>query len=197
MPTITELCNQLADAYEAKGVAVRENLRPGLSTTEILEIVAPLNIIVPDDVIELYQWANGHIHDDDFELHRNLCFRDNNFVSLQDAVLEYKSIQEIYGIGSTLEQDLVNLRSCLPISAFQGSWDVVACGAHLFGASMEHPVIRVFQGIDMYFHSIASMLETCIEWVSSPNWQNLKGLPAEEEMEIWKRHTPDLFQERS
>ncbi|MFZ6770383.1 hypothetical protein ACO0LM_25285 [Undibacterium sp. Di26W] len=193
MPTITELCNQLADAYEAKGVAVRENLRPGLTTTEILDIVVPLNIVLPSDVIELYQWANGHIQDDDPDLNRNLCFRDNNFASLQEAVVEYKSIQETYGLYSTLEQDRVDLQNCLPISAFQGSWDVVVCGKHLFSASMEHPVIRVFQGVDIYFHSIRSMLETCIEWVSSPNWQHLCGLPDEEEMEIWKRHNPDIF----
>ena len=196
MPTITELCNQLADAYEAKGIAVRENLRPGLTTTEILATVAPLQIIVPDDFIELYQWRNGHINEFDPDLNRNLKFRDNKFISLEEAVLEYQNVQEYYGIESTLEQDRVDLKACLPISEFQGSWDVVACGAHLFGSERDHPVIRVFQGIDMYFHSISSMLETCIEWVSSPNWKVLHGLPHEEQKEIWKRHNPDVFRER-
>ncbi|BBB68978.1 hypothetical protein UNDYM_4725 [Undibacterium sp. YM2] len=196
MPTITELCNQLADAYEAKGIAVRENLRPGLTTTEILETVAPLQIIVPDDVIELYQWRNGRIDKLDSDLDTNFCFRDNEFISLEEAVLEYQSIQEYYGLHSTLEQDRVDLKACLPISEFQGSWDVVACGAHLFGSDKDHPVIRVFHGIRMYFYSISSMLETCIEWVSSPNWKDLDGLPDEEEMEIWRRHNPDIFRER-
>ncbi len=195
MPTITELCNQLADTYEAKGINVRENLRPGLTTKEILEIVAPLQIVVPDDVIELYQWGNGHINEFDPDLHRNFKFRDNDFISLEEAVMEYESVQAYYGIHSTLQQDRVDLKACLPISSFQGSWDVVACGAHLFGSEKDYPVVRVFQGIDIYFHSISSMLVTCIEWISSPNWKVLRGLPREEEKEIWMRHNPDVFRE--
>jgi hypothetical protein len=192
MPTITELCEQLADAFEARGVRVRENLQPGLSHDAIMEIVAPLRLPLPDDVVELYQWRNGHVDDHDPQW-RHIRFRDNAFISLQRAVREYASIAGSYGADSTLHADRVDLSACIPISAFDGSWDVVACGAHLFGRRIDHPVVRVFQGIDMHFHSLPSMLQTCIAWVSSPGWSPLDGLPADEEMEIWTRHNPGIF----
>lgn len=193
MLTITELCERLADAYESKGVQVRDNLQAGLSQEDILRIAAPLKIALPDEVIELYSWRNGHIDEFDPDLFRNIRFRDNTFISLQRAVEEYSIIQSSYGVGSTLQQDRVDLTSCLPISAFEGSWDVVACGAHLFGAKFDFPVMRVFQGIEMWFNSIPAMLQTCISWVSSPNWQNLDGLPEDDEMRIWKQHNPGIF----
>jgi len=193
MFSITELCERLADAYERKGIKVRENLRPGLAEDEIRKIVSPLQIVLPDEVIELYRWRNGSIDEFDQDLYRVLSFRDNTFISLQRGVEEYQSIQATYGLDSTLHRDRVDLRACFPISSFMGSWDTVACGAHLFGNQFDHPVIRVFQGVDMYFHSIKAMLNTCIGWVSNSEWKPVQGLPDNIEMSIWTRYNPGLF----
>lgn len=181
MATITELCEQLADAYDVQGVPVRENLRPGISREDLLRAVAPLRIAVPDEVIELYSWRNGHFLEFDPDLHRNLRFRDGIFLPADRIVDEYSRIQR------------VDLRATIPISAFEGAWYVVACGAHLYGSSFDHPVVHVHQGIDMYFHSTESMLRTCIDWVSSPYWENLSSLPEDFEMAVWRRHNPGVF----
>ena len=131
MATITELCEQLADAYEVQGLPVRENLQPGISREDLLRAVAPLRIAIPDEIIELYSWRNGHFLEFDPDRHRNLRFRDGIFLPAEQIVDEYSRIQKSYGLHSTLAMDRVDLRATIPISAFEGSWDVVACGAHL------------------------------------------------------------------
>lgn len=195
MPTssvssIPALCDALVEAYASRGVAVHENLGPGLSREQILRIVAPLNITLPEGVIALYQWRNGHIEEDADDVIR---FRDNTFVSLERAVEEHAEILSSYGIDSTLEDDGVDLRASFPISAFEGSWDVVACGAHLHRSAGDHPVIRVFQGVEMYYPSVESMLRICTEWVSHPDWDPVNGLSGDAELKIWRRHVPGIF----
>lgn len=187
---ISVLCDCLADAFEAKGVAVRKNLRPGLTREGILRIVQPLKLVLPEDVIALYQWRNGH---DDESAENVLCFRDNTFLSLERAVEEFASVQSTYGADSTLQNDWVDLRACIPFSHFEGAWDVVACGAHLHRNAGDHPVIRVFQGVDLYYPSIGSMLKTCIEWVSHAQWDPMNGLPDSVVMAIWRKHAPGIF----
>jgi hypothetical protein len=52
--SIAEKCERLVAAYEAKGIAVRSNLKPGLSRDEI---VAKTAALTPASSIEL---ANIH-----------------------------------------------------------------------------------------------------------------------------------------
>lgn len=191
MGVITDLCEQLADAYTLAGVDVRANLRPGISRAEVLEALAPLRLVVPEEVIELYGWRNGHILCDDYE--RSLRFRDDPFLCIDRAVDEYADIQEYYGIHSTLDDDRIDLKAVIPISSFEGAWDVVVCGAHLHGGHMDHPVIHVHQGVTLYYHSIEAMLRTNIDWVSSPHWEQFGSLPRDVEMAIWQRHNPGIF----
>ena len=188
--TIHPLCDALADAFERKGVAVRANLSPGLAREEILRIVEPLGIALPEDVIALYEWRNGHLDEFSEDVIR---FRDNTFISLERAVEEHAQLMSIYALDSTLEEDRVDLQAALPISFFEGSCDVVACGAHLHHDAGDHPVIRVFEGIDMYYPSIESMLRICTEWVSHPDWDAADGFPGDAEMEIWQKHVPGIF----
>ncbi len=194
MASIAERCELLADAFEAKGVAVRGNLAPGLKRDEILRLVRPLNVALPEELIQLYEWKNGHVDDNGWM--PCVVFRDNVFISLERAVEQYRSIQATYGEDSILAADRIDVRAALPISLLHGSWDVVACGAHLFGTRYDHPVVRVFQGFEMYFHSIAAMLDTCTAWVSSPNWNTGEGLSELEEKEIWTRLNPGVFARR-
>ncbi len=193
---IFTLCERLADAYELQGVTVRANLRPGVSREVVLKALAPLGIAVPEEVIELYSWANGHILEEDWDHHRHVRFRDGVFLSVERIVGEYAGVQQFYGQDSTLADDRIDLRSIVPISSYEGAWNVVACGAHLSGTQFDHPVFHVHQGIDMYFHSVESMLRTCIDWVSSPHWEHLTTLPRDIEMEIWRRHNPGIFESK-
>jgi hypothetical protein len=54
-----------------------------------------------------------------------------------------------------------------------------------------HPVIGAFHGIDVYFLSIESMIETCIEWLEQPDYDLNRTAP--NELEIWQRHNPGVF----
>ena len=47
-------------------------------------------------------------------------------------------------------------------------------------------MISFFQGIDLYYDSIAAMVETAIAWVSQPDWEPYAAAP--NELAIWRRH---------
>lgn len=189
MGIITDLCERLADVYALQGVDVRANLGPGISRAEVLAALAPLRLVVPEDVIELYAWRNGHLrHDDD----RTLNFRDTPLLAMNRVVEEYVMIQKSYGMELTLQDVRVDLKATIPISTFHGAWDVVVCGAHLHGRHLDHPVIHVHQGVSLYYHSIEAMLRTSIDWVASPYFEHHSGLPDAVEMEIWERHNPGV-----
>jgi hypothetical protein len=188
---IAMLGEQLADAFEAKGVAVRTSLNPGVARDYAVGRAAALGIELPDEVVDLYEWHNGV--DDSVGDGDSIVFRDNGFISIEAAIGEFAAIQKYYGVHSTIESDQVDLKTCFPIARFEGAWYVVACGGHLHGQDMQHPVISVFQGVDLFFYSLENMLRTCISWVSHPAWKQHEGVPQGVEMEIWRKHNADIF----
>ena len=183
--TIADRCEKLVRAFEAKGVAVRANLRPGLNREEIVKKTAALGLKLPAEVIELYQWRNGHFDDDG----PTLCFRDNNFISLERALTAHADIVGSYGAAS----EDVDLEACFPIAEFDGAWYVVACGQHSFGSDKPYPVISVSEGVDLFYYSLAAMLDTCIAWVSRPEWEQYDHVPEDIETKIWKQYNPGIF----
>ena len=188
---IAILGEQLADAFEARGVPVRATLNPGLARDHVMRRAASLGIELPEDVVSLYAWRNGVAES---AAHgESMVFRDNAFISLEAAIGEYASIQKYYGVHSTIESDRVDLKACFPIACYEGAWYVVACGGHLHGQDKQHPVISVFQGVDLFFYSVESMLRTCISWVSHPQWTPHSTLPQAVEMAIWRRHNAGIF----
>lgn len=188
---IALLGEQLADAFETKGVPIRQTLRPGASRDHVIGVAAALGIELPEEVVDLYEWHNGVL--DTVADGDSLVFRDNTFISVDAASAEYASIQKYYGVHSSIESDRVDLKACFPIARFEGSWYVVACGGHLHGQAMQHPVISVFQGVDLFFYSVENMLRTCISWVSHPAWAQHAGVPQDVEMELWRKHNADIF----
>jgi hypothetical protein len=191
LPGIRDLADRLADAFEAKGVRVRDNLNPGLDRRSILQTVAPLGFALPEEVVQLYEWRNGSTNEDSGG--PAIIFRDNRFISLERAVEEREEFLKYYGVDSTLELDRVDLRACFPIGTLDGAWTTVACGRHLHPGGHPNPVINVFQGVDMHYHSVRTMLMTCMAWVVHPQWRYLYGLGPEAEMEIWQEHNPGIF----
>lgn len=194
MRSIAQLGDALCAAYARRGVPVAANLNPGLRRENIIARLNALGLQPPEDLIALYEWRNGTREEYD-DQGRVLRFRDNPFVSLDRGIEEIDDTLVFYREDSSLELDQVDLAQCFPISSFMGSIDVVACGAHLHRQASAHPVIRVFQGVSLYFHSIPAMLETCIDWVNAPEWAPFEGLPDEVEMAIWRRHNPGIFDE--
>lgn len=71
---------------------------------------------------------------------------------------------------------------------------VVVCGRHTLSSPHPSPVVSIYQGIDMFFLSLETMLRTCIEWTRHPSWEKAVGLPHEIESEVWHRLNPGIFE---
>ena len=191
MTSITDLCERLADVYALQGVPVRENLRPGVTRETVLRTLAPHGLQVPDALVDLYTWRNGHLRQGDDERHRYIWFRDDIFMPLEQILEAHEHIQLAYAVEEALLED-VDLKAIIPISENNGAWDAIVCGRHSYGAHRVNPVIHIHQGVDVYYDSIETMLRTNIDWVASPHWDSSSALPTDVEQEIWRRHNPGL-----
>lgn len=182
---------RLADAFEARGIPVRSNLRPGASEAELDHLAEELNVVLPEEVKALYRWRNGHL---DPNAPNVLQFRDNTFIGLETVPQAHQSVNEIYGQDGG-DPDLVplevDLAQSVPISEFMDSWLVVACGPQSVTTRSQHPIVEVFQGVVPVFYSIETMIDTCIDWVEQPEYRQYEEAP--NEREIWERHNPGIF----
>ncbi len=195
MDTIAARLDTLLAAYEANGAkTIRDSLQPGLSREQIEQACAWFPARVPEPVIELYQWRNGQASDawsEDFPF----WFRDMSFSSLATAATEYASMMSSYGVDNTLEDDGILLATAFPFAAFNGGWYVVPAEGHKLRTDTEFPVVSVMEGIDLFYHSIEKMLDTCNEWVRADSY-DLEDSCLEDEVEeerIWLKHNPGVF----
>ncbi|MDJ0941026.1 MAG: hypothetical protein QNJ00_14795 [Woeseiaceae bacterium] len=196
MDTIAARLNALLAAYEAKGAkTIRDSLQPGLAREQIEQACAWFPAKVPEPIIEMYQWRNGQTQDawnEDFPF----WFRDMSFSSLATAKVEYASMMQSYGIENSLEYDRILLATSFPFAAFNGGWYVVPADGHNLKTDTEFPVISVMEGIDLFYYSIETMLDTCIECVRSDSYDlEDAGMGEDEETEerIWLKHNPGIF----
>lgn len=183
--------NRLADAFESRGIPVWSNLRPGASDAEVDELARELDVVLPEEFRSLYRWRNGHL---DPEAPNVLRFRDNIFIGLEAIPAAHRSVNEIYGQredDAELLPPLVDLARSVPFSEFMLSWLVVACGSQTVSTRFEHPIFQAFQGVVPMFYSIESMVDTCIDWVEQPDYEQYGETP--NEREIWERHNPGIF----
>jgi hypothetical protein len=188
-----QLLDELRLAMRERGRDVDRHLKPRLSREELLEQTQPLGLTVPEELVELYEWRNGQ--GEDAEMSQDaLIFRDNKFVDVAGALREYPLIQEYWGPPEpdTLEFGF-DLRESFPFATYMGSSYVLVCGEHTLASPHPHPVVNVFQGVELFFHSLETMLRTCIDWVRHPAWGTDSDLPEDVELEIWLRHNPGLF----
>lgn len=190
--TITELLDELRIAYLERGYAVDRHLQPGLPRDAFLRRTHSLGLALPDDLVELYAWRNGQDSDAEMSLDA-MAFRDQKFVDVDGALHEYPLIQEHY----TPQEDMIpygfELAETFPFATFMGSSYVIVCGSHDLASPHPHPIVSVFQGLDLFFHSLETMLRTCLDWVRHPGWGPASTLPTEIEREIWQRHNPGIL----
>jgi hypothetical protein len=187
--SIATLCDRLADAFERRGVEVRDNLQPGLDRDAILAAVRPLGIELPEEVIALYAWRDGHV--DPYDGPR-LDFRDNSLLTLEQAIDEYRRLNAPDCLEQVRELNGIDLAQSFPVAGFDGSVYVVAWGEHPWAEATPRPVVQLFEDVDRYFLSVPHMLETSHAWVSHPAWDE-GSLDAEVEMEIWQRLNPGVL----
>lgn len=86
------------------------------------------------------------------------------------------------------------LEHSFPFAAFNGAWLVLPCKGQNLDRRLARPVISVLEGIDVHFYSLQLMVDTCVEWMSHPQYDPHDHLPEDVEMEIWRRHNPGIFQ---
>jgi hypothetical protein len=192
---LVPLLDALRDEFRTRGLEVDRHLRPGLSRDAVVERTRELGLSVPDEIVELYGWHDGQSDEAEFAPDA-FQFRDNAFISLERAIVERGQILEFYGGYDTDEYVPLgfDLEQCFPFATYMGSWHVVVCGPHTLASAHPHPVVNVYQGIVVFFHSIELMLRTCIDWVRHPRWspESHLGLADDVELEIWRRHNPGL-----
>jgi hypothetical protein len=192
---ITPLLEELRTAFIQKGADVDRFLRSGLFHEEVVERAAALPFELPEEIVELYGWHDGQQDDAEFEP-GSFVFRDNTFISLDRAVGEYGTMLRAYREPMAGIDVGFDLEGSFPFATYEGSYHVIVCGPHRLDSPSPRPIVNVYQGIDLFFHSFESMLRTCIDWVRHPQWSTEKGgLGAEDdiEREIWLRHNPGVF----
>lgn len=183
--------DRLVAAFEAHGLDVGANLLPGATAAQIDAVEAELGVRLPRAYRELYGWSAGCV---DPASDVALMFRDNTFLRLDDVAEVRRAVVATY--GATDDEDAenyygVDLRTTAPFAEFMGSTYLVATGPHRLDPTLAHPVIGAFQGVETYFHSIETMVETCIEWVEHPDYEPLASAP--DETATWLKHNPGLF----
>jgi hypothetical protein len=190
--TITALLDELRVSHLERGCAVDRHLQPGLSRDELLRRTRSLGFALPEDVVELYAWRNGQGADAEMSVDA-LVFRDQKFVDVAGALREYPLIQEHYAPKEDLIPYGFDLAEAFPFATFMGSAYVIVCGPHELASPDRHPIVSVFQGVDLFFHSLETMLRTCLDWVRHPDWGAASTLPDEVEQRIWQQHNPGFL----
>ncbi len=192
MSELAERLDALLNAYRSAGVDPSSNLQPGLPDSEIDAIVSEEGLALPEPVRELYRWRNGNA-DPYAESSELFWFRDQPFLSLEDAMAARTDVQGFMSAyaaaGVEAPVDAANL---IPIAAFEGQFYVVPGGNGLGELPTSHPVITVGESLEVHFLSIASMIETCIDWASDPTL-DAEDMTVEDEDAAWDRHNPGVF----
>jgi len=163
MSIITEKLDILIQLIERQGFPIRSQLEPGLSRSEIERKTKELSFQLPEELYELYQWHNGQGEETYFNVP---LFRDTFFISLEQAIEEYEVVQDFHD-GE--EEDF--LMTSFPFSSFEGEWYILLSDSHPFQPQLERPVISIFEGIDVMYLNISTMLETLSRCFSEGAYQ--------------------------
>lgn len=174
-------------AFEAKGHHVTKELLPPVSEKLLRELCPWFPAPLTEEIVALYGWRAGQ-RENTWDLDFPFWFRDCGFASLIESKRAYEQIMTHYG---SYEPDRELLTNAFPIAEFNGGWLVVALNGH---EGFERPVISVHEDVAVWFHSVNTMVDTCLEWVSHPSWKSGGTLPDSVEMEVWRKHNPGIFQ---
>ena len=186
------LLEQLRLAFESRSLNVSDTLLPPRSENEILMGSEWFPGEMVPELISLYSWRGGQEPGpwDLTDGNDPFWFRDCAFSSLAIAEEEYQSMMASYG---QIREYRDVLRTCFPFAAFNGGWLVIPTKAHNFDAGLARPVVSVMEGIDVFFYSIETMVQTCVGWVTHPDYSEDEGLPSDVELEIWRKYNPGIF----
>ncbi len=187
MTSLTESLEALTTVIRTKGFPIDTFLQPRLSLRDIHARTSDLPFHLPEQLVELYQWHDGTLPDCPLAL-----FRDEQFLPLEDALLEYATA---FAPAAADDVDWgVDLRECFPFAGFEGSYYVLPAGSQTLVPQFPRPVICVFEGIDAYFLSLTRMVETFTACFETGVYSVSAGVVDEQgEREIWAAYNPGLI----
>lgn len=189
MSAVSEGMERIVAAIRKKGFPIDASLNSGLSEEEIQDKVAHLPFRLPVEIVELYQWHNGQALDAQLYL-----FRDQRFLSLDEALDDYQMIQTYFVPALGGVQVGVDLRACFPFAGFEGANYVVPCRGQTLLVGHDLPVISVFEGVEVHFLSFATMTDTIVAWFETGAHKvDDTFVDGTLELRIWKQYNPGLF----
>ncbi|MCS6959562.1 MAG: hypothetical protein RMK91_05875 [Pseudanabaenaceae cyanobacterium SKYGB_i_bin29] len=203
MTAITDRLGDLLDTITSQGYDLSRDLNPGLDRSEILSLANFFPCALAEELIELYQWRNGQIMGEWFDNGINVSgiplFRDNYFIPLHRTKEYYLIMLDIM----EEEEDWEFLRYAFPFATYEGSIWVMCCGAQPLQPQLKHPIVSIFEGIEVYFCDMLSMLDTIIAWYREGayrirpdrrgNYAPLLDYNERLERQIWQRLNPDIM----
>lgn len=182
---LAQQLERLVQELEDRGWKINTCLRPGLDSTQIYGKLASLGLrSIPTALRELYQWHDGTPEDCDIPL-----FDEHYFLALDDAIDEYSQTLSVYRQFAPLEN--FEYEQCFPFANFMGSSYAIYCSDQSL-QNFVHPIIRVFQGVDVSFMSLEMMVETIIEWYVSGAY-NMQPLDEQRTKQIWRTLNPGII----
>jgi hypothetical protein len=177
-------------AFEAKRLHVSSTLQPPVLEEDLRRRCMWFPSALPAELLALYGWHDGQPNEPSSEKFP-FWFRDYGFSCVKNAQQDYRSMMGSYGRDPDVHE---LLKHSFPFAAFNNGWLVLTCKLRHPKSPYEHSIVSVMEGVDLFFYSMETMLETCIEWVSHPSYgTGLGELPRSVEMEIWNKHNPDIF----
>jgi hypothetical protein len=189
MGAITEKLDILLETYEKKGFSLSDNLRPGLSDSELDQWSKERAISLPPDLRQLFGWRNGCINR--YAGTANcLVFRDNIFVGLSDYEEILAGCEPFVSAYELYEPFPFPIAKSIPIAEFEGNTYVVPTTQVLSGIS--NPVVVVGEDLSVHFLSISSMLDTALAWVNEPDYTLEEPWTDNEEVS-WEQFNPGVF----
>jgi hypothetical protein len=166
----------LEASLAAHGFPVAD-LRPGLSREQIARQVEGLDFDLPEELYQLYMWHNGSGDDSDL-----LLFRDQQFSPLEVGIGNVAPLATYYGVSGAF-----------PFAELEGSWFVLPAEPFSVDSRFERPVVSVFEGVDVFFHSFVTMLDTVRAWIDDGVHRPGGVVDADRELVIWREHNPGIF----
>jgi hypothetical protein len=176
-------------ALDRKFPGTSGRLQPGLSEDEIRRQTAWFPGELSAEVIGLYKWRNGYL-DQSQSKDPPFWFRDYVFTPIENAEEDYRSMMSTYGAQADVHE---MLKTSFPFASLGGGWLVLPAAGRVLTEKIPRAVVSVYQGVTVFFHSVNAMAQTCAAWVEHPKNDGF-GLRPADEMEIWQRFNPGIFQ---
>lgn len=172
-PSLAQLCEAVAEAYQTRGLPYSAALQPALSESEMAAQLGPQLALAPE-LAQLYRWRNGSAPEEvPFPL------AGKPFLSLQSALSQR---QVMLAALHPKDREEPSLQGLFPFAGEEPEWYAMVPG--------DPTVFLVVEDAKPDFESLEALLGCTLDWVGQPDWR--PDSPPREALDIWYRHNPSL-----